>query len=352
MKLTPARWAGYLRTPDPSLRAFLVFGPDRGLVRERADQLAVMAVGPDPDPFRCAELTTSQLRAAPGLLLDEALAFGLLPGSRLLRVRDASDALVESLRLLLAAERWEAFVLLEAADLGKRSTLRDLMERASNGAALPCYEDDPETLRLLILETLTSATLKPTTDAMDMLVTHLGNDRGVTRSELEKLILYMGAGAGSEPQPVGVEDVAAIIDDAQSASLSAVAMAVGSGDRAAVVRATAQATASGLEPIGLLRIVASHLQRLYAVVGDVAAGQPVKAAIGSLRPPVFFRELESFARQTRVWSPAALEAAMQMVLEAEMQCKQTGAAQQLLAEHVCLRVAGLARAKTRHPVAG
>jgi DNA polymerase III, delta subunit len=348
VKLTPARWAAYLRKPDPSVLAILVFGPDRGLVRERADQLATLAVGPTPDPFRCVELTTSQVRAAPSLLLDEALAFGLVPGRRLLRVRDASDALVESVRLLLAAERLEAFVLLEAGDLAKRSTLRDLMERASNAAAVPCYEDDPESLRQLIVETLASAALRPSPEAIDLLVAHLGSDRGVTRSELEKLILYVGAGDEGTLRSVTVDDVVAVVDDARSATLGAVAMAVGSGDPGAVTRATAQAAANGLEAIGLLRVVTSHLQRLYGVVSEVATGQSLKAAIGALRPPVFFRELESFTRQCRLWSPRALETALLIGLEAELQCKQTGAPQRLLAEHACLRIAALPRAYRNH----
>lgn len=342
MKLTPARWATFLRKPDPSVGAILLFGPDRGLVRERADQLATMVLGDSPDPFRSAELTSAQLRATPSSLADEALAFGLVPGRRLLRVRDAGDAMVEAVRLLLSGGRSEAFVVLEAADLGKRSSLRELMEGAANAAAVPCYEDDPETLRAVIGETLRGAGLLPTADMLDFLSAHLGSDRGVTRSELEKLVLYMGADPSGQPRPVTLDDVAVVVGDARSAMLGAVAMAVGSGDRAMVVRALAQAAGDGLEPIALLRMLASHLQRLYVVAGEMAAGRSPKEAVGALRPPVFFRELDAFARQARRWTPAALERAMLAVLEAEMRCKQTAAPQRMLTEQVCLAVAAMA----------
>lgn len=338
MKFTPARWAAFLRKPDPGVGAMLIFGRDRGLVRERADQVAALVVGVGADPFRSVEVSAGQLRGAPGTLADEALSFGLVPGRRVLRIREAGDAISEAVRRLLAAERWEAFVLLEAADLARRSSLRELMEDAANAAAVPCYEDDSETLRQVIDQTLSPAGLTASVEAVEYLVTHLGNDRGVTRSELEKLTLYMGGGQSGQARSVGLEDVIAIVGDARSAMVGEVAMAIGGGDRAVVVRAIGQAVAAGVEPIGMLRMVAAHLQRLYLVAREAAAGRPLKEAISGLRPPVFFREVDAFARQVRRWSPEALEAAMQLVLEAELQCKQTGVPQRALAERACLRI--------------
>ncbi len=344
MKLTPARWSAYLRQPDPTFGLVLVYGPDRGLVRERSDQLAERILGGDADPFRSSEFTASQLRTAPQALADEALAFGLVPGRRLLRVRDAADSIVEAVRLLLNHDTWPGFVLLEAGDLSKRSSLRELIEGARHAAAVPCYEDDPATLRQVVAETLKAAGLRPPPEVTEFLAQHLGNDRAITRSELEKLVLFMGPVAPGQTRTLTLDDVAVIVGDARAIALGGVAMAVGSGDRAAAVRAIAEAVAEGLEPIGLLRMVAAHLQRLYLAVGAVASGRPVKDAVAGLRPPVFFRDLEAFSRQVHLWSAASLEAALLIILETEMRCKQTGEPQRLLAEQACLRGVDLSRA--------
>src|SRR3954454_18437794 len=40
VKLAAARVAAFLRRPDPEIRAVLFYGPDAGLVRERADAVA------------------------------------------------------------------------------------------------------------------------------------------------------------------------------------------------------------------------------------------------------------------------------------------------------------------------
>ena len=93
VKLAAARVAAFLRRPDPEIRAVLFYGPDAGLVRERADAVA-RTVCPDlRDPFRVAELTAAALAADPARLADEAAQISLMGGSRVVRVREAGDAL-------------------------------------------------------------------------------------------------------------------------------------------------------------------------------------------------------------------------------------------------------------------
>src|SRR5579875_4145561 len=89
MRIAPARIADFLRRPDPQLRAVLLYGPDRGLVRERAELLA-QRVCPDlADPFRIAAVDGAALVADPARLADEAVQLSLTGGRRVVRVREA-----------------------------------------------------------------------------------------------------------------------------------------------------------------------------------------------------------------------------------------------------------------------
>ena len=87
MKLAAARVEGFLRQPDPEIHAVLLYGPDAGLVRERAETLA-RGVCPDlHDPFRVAELSGGMLVSDPARLADEAAQISLMGGRRVVRVR-------------------------------------------------------------------------------------------------------------------------------------------------------------------------------------------------------------------------------------------------------------------------
>ena len=79
------------RQPPKKLTAALVFGPDQGLVRERADALAKTVVPDLNDPFRVAEIEKRRAGTDPARLFDEAAAISMIGGRRVVRVRGASN---------------------------------------------------------------------------------------------------------------------------------------------------------------------------------------------------------------------------------------------------------------------
>src|SRR5947209_11687995 len=95
MRLAPARIAAFLQRPDPEIRAVLLYGPDEGLVRERAEAVARSVCSDLKDPFRVADLTGAGLAADPARLADEAAQLSLIGGRRIVRVRGAGDALAK-----------------------------------------------------------------------------------------------------------------------------------------------------------------------------------------------------------------------------------------------------------------
>lgn len=342
MKIQPKNAEAFVRQPDPAIRAVLVYGPDRGLVRERAAAL-VAAVVPDPgDPFRVAELGAAEVAKAPGRLADEAAALAFDGGRRVVRLRDAEEGSARALGAFLDNPAGEALVVVEAGDLEARARLRQVFEKSSVGAALACYRDEPRALAGLIREALTGHGLGVTREAVDYLAAHLGGDRLVTRSELEKLALYKGSGE------VDVADARACVGDTASITLEDAAFACADGDLAGVERAFQRALQEGAAPVQPLRAVARHFQRLHAVAG---AGD-LEAAIGRLRPPVFWKRKAVFKAEAAAWTPAALGTALERLLEAEARVKTTGVPAEAVASRALLEIAHRSPLRQRRPRGG
>src|SRR5262249_44707263 len=160
----------------------------------RAVELITRIAGDLRDPFRVAELTPAQLKEDPVRLADEAAALSLTGGRRGLRLRGAGEAPASPLGELLEGTIPAALLVLQAGELGPRSTLRSLFERLPRAAAIACYLDDEEALEQVIGEWLKTHRLTADRDAVDFLLSRLGGDRGITRQELEKLALYLGTG--------------------------------------------------------------------------------------------------------------------------------------------------------------
>ncbi|HRJ61497.1 MAG TPA: DNA polymerase III subunit delta, partial [Azospirillaceae bacterium] len=65
MKLQGRGVDAFLRKPDPAVRAAVIFGPDAGLARERAETLGKLICPDLTDPFRVAELAAADIARDP-----------------------------------------------------------------------------------------------------------------------------------------------------------------------------------------------------------------------------------------------------------------------------------------------
>ena len=334
MKVPPARADAFAKAPDPALRAILFYGPDGGLVRERA-KVALHALAEDPnDPFAVSSLPAGDLSDDGARLNDEAAAISFTGGRRVLRVEDATDGVAAVFEDFLKHAPGDAVVLIEAGDLPARAKLRKLFEGADNAAAVACYRDEGRSLAETIRGHLSEAGLRASDDAMALLTSQLGGDRLLTRRELEKLVLYKG----EEKSEISLEDVRACTGDSAALTTSDLAFAVGDGDLKQVERTLARCLQEGVNPVGVLRAVANHFQRLHLVA---TSGNP-EMAVKALRPPVFWKVADRFKAQARAWTRPALAEALSLLLETEAACKRTGAPAETLCDRALLRIASRA----------
>jgi DNA polymerase-3 subunit delta len=334
----------FIARPDPKAQAVLLYGPDQGLVRERADRLALGVVADLKDPFRIVELSPAALKRGSAPLRDEAAALAFGGGRRVVRVREASDAFAAVFKDFLADPAGDALILIEAGDLAKQSSLRRAFEAAGNAAALPCYRDEGRALEQVIRAQLQEAGLKVEPDALAWLASVLGSDRGITRRELDKLILFM---ANREMGAmVTLAEAQAIVGDSAAAAVDEVLQAAAEGDVAALDRTLTRA-AGETTPVGLIRIAQRYFQRLHLAASAVEAGASIDAVIKSARPPLFFRAADSFRTALGLWTPARLERVLERLLETELAAKSTGAPDELLVRQLLLDIAQGARAGAR-----
>ena len=346
MKITANRVAGFLGQPDAAIAGVLVFGPDRGLVRERVGTLIAAVTGDPGDPFRVVELDPGAIRKDPARLADEAAAMSFSGGRRAVRVVEAADALTSVFKGFLGdwADRptasEDALVVVEGGDLGSRSSLRKLFEKAGNAAAIACYGDEGGNLRQVIADTLARYQLTASADAAAYLAENLGADRMITRSELEKLALYKGG-----PGVVELEDAGACVGDSAAMTLDAVVHATAEGNPSGLERSLARAFLEGASPVAVLRVAAGHFRRLHLAAGMVAEGRNADQAIAALKPPVIYKFRDGFRAQMRNWPAERLAQALEMLTEAEIDCKSTGRPPEAVCGRVLLRIAQAAGRK-------
>jgi DNA polymerase-3 subunit delta len=308
--------ARFLARPDISEGIFLAYGPDAGLVRETAQRLIRKLTEDDPQSANIVVLEGADVDADPSLLAVEAKTISLFGGKRIVRVRGAGKSLVMTLTEL-RDDPGGAAIVLEAGNLTPKDALRALVEAAKWGRALPCYPDSDETLQGLIRETFNQHGIRFDGDVVTMLREILGNDREITRRELEKLCLY-----AAEGKQLTREDVLLLCADNGMLVIDAILDAAAGGNAERLELALNRALSSAVDIQRILALCVIHFSNLRRWRAEVDTGKSPRAVLEGQRPKPHFSRIGSLEQQLRLWSDQALAMATERLLQATAETRR------------------------------
>ncbi|BAT58219.1 DNA polymerase III subunit delta [Variibacter gotjawalensis] len=289
----------FVARPDPARAIVLLFGPDDGLVSERAETIVLASVDDPRDLMAVMRIAGDELAADPARLADEALSIPMFGGRRVIWVRAGSRNFVSALEALIkGGQLRETRIVIEAGDLKKSAPLRALGERNPAVTAIPCYVDTAQDLAKLIDEEMRAANLKISSEARTALAALLGGDRRASRGEIQKLATY-AHGRGE----VTLDDVAAVVGDSSSWAMDELIDAAFAKQPRQVEALFGKALEEGGSPGGIIFAAARQCAQLHRARLNVEGGTPVEDAIG---PQIFFKRKRSWEQALRAWDAARL----------------------------------------------
>lgn len=292
----------FLSRPDGSFPVVLVYGPDSGLVAERAERVVELSGIDRSDPFAAIILQADEVERDVGRLFDEASTISMFGGKRLVRVKGAGNGrnLADAVRDLAAKPPEGALVLIEAGDLKKNSALRVNAERGRAAMALPCYPDEGRALDRMIDEELAAHQLAMDRPARERLKSRLGADRMASRGEVQKLCLYALGQPG-----ITEEDVDKLVGDVSAETVDDAVDAAAAGEVRKLPDLLSRLTSAGASSFQLHSALARHFQQLLSMRQEIeAGGATVASAVEKRRP--HFRRRAALEVALRSWSRAAI----------------------------------------------
>ncbi|MGI0523232.1 DNA polymerase III subunit delta [Rhizobium giardinii] len=295
---------GFLQRPLRDNRLYLVYGPDRGLVSERAGQIAAKTGVALDDPFSLIKLDASDLQQSPGRLLDEVNTIGLFGGEKLVWIRAAGTekTLVDSFSALAQQPPDGSYVIIEAGDLKKGTGVRKIGETARSVVAIACYSDDARALNGLIDHELGQEGLRITPAARQRLNEALGGDRIASRNEIRKLALYCRGLAMIEE-----EHVSEIVGDASAISVDDAIDAVLKGDVDGLQHAIRKITASKTAIFLVLQACLKQFQLLDLMRAEMDdRRQQPSQVIATLGRHLHFRRKPLVEAALKTWTLPAI----------------------------------------------
>ncbi|ABE61001.1 DNA polymerase III, delta subunit [Nitrobacter hamburgensis X14] len=328
----------FLARPDPGRPIILLYGPDAGLVRERADALMASAVDDPSDPFSLVRLDGDDLATEPSRLVDEAMTVPLFGGRRAIRVKAGTRNFAGGIETLADSAIQDCRIVIEAGELRPEAPLRKACERAKNAVAIACYPDTERDLARLIDDELRLSNLKIAPDARATLMSLLGGDRQASRNELRKIALYAHG-----QREIALDDVMAVVSDASDFKLDPIVDAAFAGQPAVVETEFAKAMVAGTYP-GLVILAAQRqVAALHKAALAMEGGASASSAAESGFPRLHFSRKTAVETALRNFSAARLLQVMDQLAVAALEARKQTVLAPVIAQRALMSIAVNAR---------
>ena len=336
VKAKPYQVTSLIPQIQNGFKGALIFGPDFGVVQEISEKVASFIVSDLKDEFRISKITHSKIKEINSILLDEGNAPALFGGRKLVWLKDGDNSVSDAVQTYFDQIKSDSFLLITAGNLTKSSSLRNFCESDTNILAVACYADNARDVAGFIREILNEAHIQITPQALTLLIERLGENRAVTRKEIEKLITYIGNNS-----TVDVDDVRAIVTDTQNSSMDLFCHAVATGDHEGAEKAYRLLIENGENPVTIVRILYNYFNKLLYAADDMEKGS-VEAALKKIMKPAQFGLKISFEKQLRIWKKSFILKVLNLLLDTEKKIKSTGMPAEVILGRTLLQITGVA----------
>jgi len=316
MKIGAREVRGFLAKPDKAA-AVLLYGPDTGLARERSQDIIKTLLGPKPDALSILDVSEARLLSDPAMLSDELSAVSLMADKRVILIRDAGDKLTKIIESVSTLLQPDVYVIVLADELTSRSSLRAWFDKAPNVAAIACYHDEARDIGELVHETFSKANISVSSEVVQYLVSQLGNDRYVTRQELEKILTYIG-----DDKSLSIDAARQLTDTNRETQMDEAVNALADKNLSGLDKALVGLIKESIPPVAYLRALSRYFQRLYAIK-QMTKNSNVEAVIDGLKPPVFYKQKPFLIRHVKQWDAESIAKALTHISAAELACKSS-----------------------------
>ena len=293
--------------------AYLIYGQNKGLVREKS-QLIIDAY--KNDQTEIIKFENDELISEPEKLTNEFNTFSLTAEKKILHILNTKDNLTETITNTVTDLDSKNLIVFETSELTPRSKLRKFFEKEKHLGILACYFDTEQDVRDLIETTFKKEDMSISKDICLLIAEHLGNERHIIKSELEKIVLYL-----KDKKEFNGEDILKCLSQNEDFGFDDLNYNLCDGNVVKLDKIINQLYLEGINPIALLRSASKHFQKILFVNQKMDSGINLNESLSQLKPPIFFLYINQFKNQVTKWKTTLCYKAIERIMETEELCK-------------------------------
>jgi DNA polymerase-3 subunit delta len=329
VKITPRQISEFFKTIPKEINSILFYGEDDGLVAERG-KLFSSVIQNKYKNVSITRIDFNQLNNNYSQIYTLTSNLSFFAEFNLIIITDFGAKIPKELEGLLLHLGVNNFVVCLSKQLLPSSTTRKFFETNKKSACIACYEDDQNTVKLIISKKLANYGIRISPEAVNFLENTLKGDRKIILSELDKLITYAGRNAS-----ITFEQIKELCIGKFDLSFDNFTHAMANGSTDAINNFNILVE-QGIPMVSIMRSLTNYYHRLYLVKKLVANGMERSNAIKQLSPPLFVMHVNIFSNHLNNFSVMELENIINILYDYEVTAKKNYKHIKQLSERVLL----------------
>ena len=311
----------------------LIYGPNEGLIRD--DILKIAQSFRQKKETDEITINGKAVDENQNIIDEEIRSFSLFSEQKIIHLENIKDKHLQFFENTNFKSK-KVLVIIKSENLNKNSKIRSFFEKHKEYAAIPCYEDDVRSQMNLISQFQSDHKIKFNSDIKNYLIQNLSTDRLISKNELEKILLVI---SHKENEQIKLEDIQAILNDSSSNSLNIINEYVMYGKVNQVSKNLYRIFDEGTNAVAIIRSLLNYLVRVHKTQIEIKKTGNFDEAIKPLRPPVFWKDKDSFRNHCSKWPTKDILHYIERLLEAEYMCKTQSSLNNEICEKYVLSVA-------------
>lgn len=206
-------------------------------------------------------------------------------------------------------------IVLRSHQLPLRSKLRKKFETNNSLIVVPCYEDDEFEKNKVIKKFLQDEGFTFTSEEIQAISKRLPGQRSEIKNELEKISIFLKINGKPKELSVLCSGISGTLEINAEKFISSIV----NGRDETFLTEYNRFTNFGQDNIRLINYLIEHLFRILISQTRVKQGMSINSAVSILKPPVFFKNIESFKIQVEKLKHSKLKSIIKKLYECKRQ---------------------------------
>tara|TARA_B100001142_G_scaffold20623_1_gene19062 strand:- start:92 stop:1087 length:996 start_codon:yes stop_codon:yes gene_type:complete len=253
----------------------------------------------------------------PEIFFNSILSKSFFENEKIIIISRVGDKIFSIIEEIIEKNLDELKIILNAGLLDKRSKLRSFFEKNKNTVCVPFYEDNNQTLNILISNFFREKKIPVSQQLINLLVERCRGSRQNLKNELNKIDSYILG-----KKKINLDQIIKLTNLAENYNVSELIDSCLAKNFKKTLNILNENNFSSEDCILITRTLLNKSKRLYSLLLEVNNNKNPEQAISSFRPPIFWKDKEAVKQQINHWNLNNAEDLIYQTTELELIIKK------------------------------